>query len=235
MGRSEELAKLREEIIHCTTCPRLVEYRELVSKDKRKAYEDWDYWGRPVPGFGDSSAELVIVGLAPAAHGGNRTGRVFTGDPSASFLMENLHEAGFASQPTSERRDDGLKLVRAYMTAAVRCAPPGNRPTSAEVQNCASYLERELDLLRPKAILALGRLAFDASARYLERRHGIPRRELHFRHGVSRSFGRKVPTLFASYHPSPRNTNTGLLTRESFLEVLRKVRAHLGEQTPEEA
>ena len=214
-------------MVRCTRCPRLVEHRERMAREKRRAYEDWDYWGKPVPGFGDPEAELAIVGLAPAAHGANRTGRMFTGDPSAAFLMEHLHETGFANQPTSERRDDGLALRNAYITAAVRCAPPENRPRAAEVHNCAPYLEEELDLLRPRALLALGHLAFQAATRYLEVRFGVRRRALDFEHGGVYEFKSEMPVLFASYHPSPRNVNTGLLTKEAFLGVLRRVQSFL--------
>ncbi|MFQ5987148.1 MAG: uracil-DNA glycosylase [Thermoplasmata archaeon] len=223
------LAELRERVIGCTRCPRLVAFRHEVSERKRRAYEDWTYWGRPVPGFGDPEADLVIVGLAPAAHGGNRTGRIFTGDPSAAFLMRGLHEAGFANQPTSESREDGLRLHNAYMTAAVRCVPPDNRPVAGEIANCSSYLQEELDLLRPRAILALGHLAFNAATRFLTHRFGVRGRQLKFQHGGVYGFKSDMPVLFASYHPSPRNTNTGLLSAESFRGVLRRVRASLAD------
>lgn len=223
----ETLEALRETIISCRRCPRLVEHRERVAREKRRSFEEWEYWGRPVPGFGDPEARLAIVGLAPAGHGGNRTGRVFTGDPSAAFLTRGLHEVGFANQPTSEHRGDGLRLRDAYITAAVRCAPPGNRPTAEEVHTCAPYLWKELDLVRPHALLALGHLAFQAATRYLERRFGVRRTKLRFGHGAVFEFKPGMPALFASYHPSPRNTNTGLLSRDSFLEVLRAVRTYL--------
>ncbi len=223
----DALETLRETIVSCRRCPRLVDHRERVAQKKRRSFEDWEYWASPVPGFGDPTAGLAIIGLAPAAHGGNRTGRVFTGDPSAAFLMRGLHEAGYANQPTSESRDDGLRLRDAYITAAVRCAPPGNRPTAEEVHNCAPYLWEELDLVRPKALLALGHLAFQAATRYLEQRFGVRRTKLRFGHGAAFEFKSEMPALFASYHPSPRNTNTGLLSRESFLVVLRTVRTYL--------
>lgn len=221
------LAELRERVVRCRRCPRLVAYREHVAQEKRAAYRDDTYWGRPVPGFGDPSARLAIIGLAPAAHGGNRTGRVFTGDPSAAFLMRALHAAGFANQPRSEHRGDGLRLRDTYITAAVRCAPPGNRPSAEETRNCAPYLWEELDRLQPRALLALGHFAFQAAARYLERRFGVQRRALRFRHGALFEFGSEMPVLFASYHPSPRNTNTGRLTEASFRQVLTRVRAYL--------
>src|SRR5271169_1313257 len=156
------LSVLNQEIISCRKCQRLVEYREKVAREKRRAFREWTYWGKPVPGFGDPNAALLILGLAPAAHGANRTGRVFTGDRSGDFLYKALHKAGFASQPTSANREDGLKLQNAYIAAAVRCAPPANKPWPREILNCRRYLERELAILRPKAILALGKIAWDA-------------------------------------------------------------------------
>lgn len=225
----DQLSSLRRRIIACRTCPRLAEYRERVAREKRRAFLDWTYWGRPVPGFGDPRAQLVIIGLAPAAHGGNRTGRVFTGDPSAAFLMRGLFEAGIANQPSSETKDDGLRLFDAYITAAVRCAPPGNKPSAVEIHRCAPYLHEEMDILEPMAILTLGRLAFDAAKRYMTERHGVPPTDIDFRHGVVYEYGPEVPALFVSYHPSPRNTQTGLMSRESFQGVLDRVARWLRE------
>lgn len=223
------LAALRERIVACRQCPRLVEHRERVAREKRRRFADWDYWGLPVPGFGDPAARLCIVGLAPASHGGNRTGRVFTGDPSAVFLMAALHRAGFASQPTSERRDDGLRLHDAYILAALRCAPPNDRPTAAELERCRPFLEEELGLLAGvRAVLALGRVAFDGYARAIGSAEGSARSRLAFRHGARYDLGDGLPTLFASYHPSPRNTNTRRLTAEAFTGVLADIRDHLG-------
>src|ERR1051325_11011266 len=162
---STSLYVLNEQIVACRKCARLVKYREEVARVKRRAFRDWEYWGRPVPGFGDPRAELFILGLAPAAHGGNRTGRVFTGDRSGDFLYAALYKAGFANQPTSVQRDDGLMLINAFVAAAVRCAPPANKPLPSEILNCRGYLERELALLKPKVILALGKIAWDV---YLE-------------------------------------------------------------------
>ncbi len=192
-------------------------------------FRDWEYWGKPLTGFGDRNAQLLILGLAPAAHGGNRTGRMFTGDSSASFLMRGLHKFGFANQPYSESRDDGLELRNAYMTAIVRCAPPKNKPTREEVKNCNPYLVRELALLpRVGVVLALGRLAFETYVRML-RRHGVVSRPLKFKHGASYKIPGPTLYLVASYHPSRQNTQTGKLTRPMFNSALRKVVAALHE------
>lgn len=153
---------VNEEIVACRKCPRLVEYLEKVAREKRRAFREWTYWGKPIPGFGDPRAELLILGLAPAAHGGNRTGRVFTGDRSGDFLCAALYKAGFANQPTSVRRDDGLRLKNAYIVATIRCAPPANKPLPSEIANCRGYLVRELEILQPKAVLALGKIGWDA-------------------------------------------------------------------------
>jgi len=206
-------------------------YREEVAQTKRRAYRDWDYWGKPVPGFGDPRAELLIIGLAPAAHGGNRTGRVFTGDRSGDFLYRMLYRAGFANQPTSLRRDDGLQLDNAYVTATIRCAPPENKPLPEEISNCRAYLEAELELLRPRAVLALGRIAFDSYLRLLRDRGQLAaRRPFRFRHGASHALPGNLPRLFAAYHPSQQNTQTGRLTPAMFLGVLRKIRRFLQER-----
>jgi uracil-DNA glycosylase family 4 len=223
-----ELRVLNEQIIACRKCRRLVRWREAVARRKRRAYRDWDYWGRPVPGFGDPAAELLILGLAPAAHGGNRTGRVFTGDRSGDFLFRMLHRAGFANQPHSLHRDDGLRLQNAYLCAAVRCAPPANRPHPQEIAHCRPYLARELELLRPRAVLALGRIAFEAYLSLLVEQGRLPARTgYHFRHGASYALPDGLPRLFASYHPSQQNTQTGRLTPAMFLGVLRRIRRYL--------
>jgi uracil-DNA glycosylase family 4 len=221
------LQQLSQEIISCRKCPRLVEFREKISREKRKQFSDFDYWGKPIPGYGDPRARLIVVGLAPAAHGGNRTGRVFTGDSSAKFLVKHLYEAGFASQPTSEKRDDGLVYRDCYVTAAVRCVPPDNRPTREEIQTCASYFDRELLMLKDsKAILALGKVAFDSVLDFSRRYYGS-KGSFHFKHGLKFKFAENFPIVFASYHPSPRNTNTGKLTSQMFARVLNQTRREL--------
>jgi uracil-DNA glycosylase len=209
-----------------------VKYREEVAREKRRAFQNWNYWGKPVPGFGDPDAQLVILGLAPAAHGGNRTGRVFPGDRSGDFLYEALYRAGFANQPKSTRRGDGLRLPNAYVAAAARCAPPGNKPLPAELSNCRPYFERELEILRPRAILALGRIAMMCYLELLKRRGKIASFARYpFAHGASYDFGLDVPRLFASYHPSQQNTFTGKLTQPMLTRVLRKIRRFLETNT----
>jgi len=188
----------------------------------RKAYSSQAYWRRPVPGFGDVNGRLLILGLAPASQGGNRTGRVFTGDSSGRFLVRALHEAGFANQPTSESVDDGLAYTDCYLTAAVKCAPPGDKPLPQEFENCSDYLDREIELMQNlRAVLALGSLAFGAYLGYL-RRKGTQVRSVKFGHGAKYSLG-EGPTLYASFHPSPRNTNTGKLTHTMLVEVLKTI------------
>ena len=215
----DSFERLSGEIVECRKCPRLVGWREHVASEKRAAFRDWDYWGRPLPGFGDPRAELVVVGLAPAAHGGNRTGRVFTGDRAGDWLYRALHRAGYANQPNSDQRDDGLRLKGAYVTAAVRCAPPGNKPTTEERDACLPYLERELALLRQaRVIVPLGGFAYQAVSRLTDLR---PRPR--FGHGVEArlSDGRIV---ICSYHPSQQNTFTGRLTEEMLDTVFRRAR-----------
>jgi len=224
------LTALNNEIVACQKCPRLRAHCTEVARAKRRAYRDWDYWGKPVPGFGDARAQLLIVGLAPGAHGANRTGRMFTGDRSGEFLYAQLHQAGFASQPTSENRADGLRLINAYITAVARCAPPDNQPTPAEIASCRPYLLREMEILRPRVVLALGKIAFDGYLRCLLERGDITSRATyHFAHGAS--YAMALPPgplqLFAAYHPSQQNTQTGRLTPQMFLSVLRRIRKHL--------
>jgi uracil-DNA glycosylase family 4 len=225
---SSPLRVLNEEIVCCRKCPRLVKYREKVARDKRRAYRDWEYWGKPVPGFGDVQAELLILGLAPAAHGANRTGRMFTGDRSGDFLYGALHKAGFANQPASLNRHDGLELQHAYIAAACRCAPPDNKPLPREVSNCRSYLERELEILKPKAILALGKIAWDAYLEILKQRGIIASRTPYkFAHGAEAEVAAGTPRLFAVYHPSQQNTQTGRVTPAMYSKVLLRIRRFL--------
>ena len=220
---------LNQQIIACTRCPRLVEYRAEVGRIKRRAYQDWDYWARPVPGFGDPRARLLIIGLAPGAHGANRTGRMFTGDSSGDFLYRALFETGFASRPTSVSRDDGLKLPDAYIGAAVRCAPPDNKPSVEEIRSCRSYLEQELAMLkRLRVIVALGRLAFDVYLSILRSQGKIARRSgFVFAHGAEYTTGPRQPPLICSYHPSQQNTFTGKLTQAMLRAVFLKARRRI--------
>jgi len=220
-----ELVVLNQEIVACTRCPRLVAYRRKIGREKRRAYLNWDYWARPVPGFGDPQARVLILGLAPGAHGSNRTGRPFTGDGSGHFLYRVLHQAGFASQPTATHRDDGLTLRDAYITAAVRCVPPQNKPTPKEISCCAQFLDREFQLLSDvKLVVALGKIAFDAYLNYLKRSGVLQSKSgLVFAHGAEY----RLPgghSLLCAYHPSLQNTNTGKLTEKMLLDVFKKAR-----------
>jgi uracil-DNA glycosylase family 4 len=217
------LTVLHHEVIACTRCPRLVEYREQVAREKRRAYRDCEYWGKPVPGFGDPDARVLILGLAPGAHGSNRTGRLFTGDASGKFMFPVLHETGFANQPIATDLNDGLKLKNLYITAAVRCAPPANKPTPQELAACSQFLDREIEgLQKVKVVVALGKIGFDAFLNYLKRRGLLLNRQRYlFKHGASyRLPDGKV--LLASYHPSNQNTQTGKLTRELFVEIFKE-------------
>ncbi|MEW6543876.1 MAG: uracil-DNA glycosylase [Nitrospirota bacterium] len=219
------LTVLHERIVRCRKCPRLVAYRTAVARTKRRQFHDWTYWGRPVPGFGDPRARLFVVGLAPAAHGGNRTGRVFTGDRSGDWLYEALHRFGFASQPQSTHRGDGLRLMDCYVAAAVRCAPPGNKPLPKEFEACRPYLLEELRLLkRLRVVVALGKIAFDhylRACRALGR--PVPSPLPRFGHGTVCRLPWGV-TLIGSYHPSQQNTFTGTLTKPMFHAVFRDAR-----------
>jgi uracil-DNA glycosylase family 4 len=218
------LAALTDEIVACRACPRLVEWRETVGRDKRAAFRDETYWARPVPGFGDDRARVLVAGLAPAAHGGNRTGRVFTGDRSGDWLFGAMHRTGFANQAMSVSCDDGLELRGAYVAAAVRCAPPANKPTPAERDRCLPYLARELELLdRVRVVVALGGFAYDAIARVLALAGtplSTPRPR--FGHGVEASTA--GPTVLCSYHPSQQNTFTGKLTMPMLDAIFQRAR-----------
>jgi uracil-DNA glycosylase family 4 len=225
------LDKLNREIVACTRCPRLVEYRQKIAREKRRAYLDWEYWGRPVPGFGDPEARVLILGLAPGAHGSNRTGRPFTGDGSGYFMYPVLYRTGFASQPNATHRGDGLELKDAYITAVVRCAPPANKPTPGEIANCAPYLDRELEgLKKVRVVVCLGRVAFDGYLNYLKRRGLLASKNGHaFAHGARYELP-DGKILLASYHPSQQNTQTGKLTEKMFQKIFEQAANLLGNQ-----
>ncbi len=217
MNVNNQIKNLNKRIIHCRKCPRLTVYRQKVAKEKTRRFVDEKYWGRPLTGFGDFDARLLIIGLAPAAHGGNRTGRMFTGDSSGDWLAKTLYENGFASQPTSVRVNDGFKLTDAYITASVRCAPPQNKPTREEFENCFPYLKEEFSLLKEiVVIVCLGRIAFDTCCKLLDIT-GIK-----FAHG--KSFSHKHLTVICSYHPSRQNTQTGRLTWKQWSAIFEKAR-----------
>jgi uracil-DNA glycosylase len=222
------LTVLNREVIVCTRCPRLVAYREQIAREKRRAYRDHEYWGKPVPGFGDPEARVLIMGLAPGAHGSNRTGRPFTGDASGKFMFPVLYETGFANQPEATDRNDGLALKDLYITAAVRCAPPDNKPLPQELLNCSQFLDRELaGLEKVKVVVALGKIGFDAYLHYMKRRglfggeQRYPFKHYLFKHGASYLLP-DGKVLLASYHPSNQNTQTGKLTREMFVEIFKE-------------
>lgn len=219
---ADQLIALSERVIACERCPRLREHCRQVAIEKRRAYRGWEYWGRPVPSFGDPEARLLIVGLAPGAHGANRTGRMFTGDSSGDFLYSALHAAGFASQPESTHRGDGLRLIDCYITASGHCAPPDNKPLPEELRNCRPYLDEELRLMKPRlrAIVALGRIAFDTCLAA----HGIARSRHQFAHDRAHKLGGGLPVLISSYHPSQQNTSTGRLTQAMLRSVFRRAR-----------
>jgi uracil-DNA glycosylase family 4 len=225
---SDSLARVTDEVTTCERCPRLREWCREVARVKVRRFTTEEYWGRPVPGFGDPKARLLIVGLAPAAHGGNRTGRIFTGDRSGDFLFAALHRAGFANQPTSVSRGDGLRLEGLYIAAVARCAPPANKPLPEEIRSCREYLTRELALLtRLGAVLVLGKIAMDGFLAVLRQQGRVPPRKAYaFGHGVSHDLGGGL-RLFGSYHPSQQNTFTGKLTPAGMDAVLRAVRVHL--------
>jgi uracil-DNA glycosylase len=220
----KNLESLNAEIIVCRKCPRLVEWREDVARVKRKAYLEHEYWGKPVPGFGDPKARVLVVGLAPGAHGSNRTGRQFTGDASGGFLFPALHRAGFASQAEAESRSDGLLLKDMYITASGRCAPPDNKPTLEELNNCQPYLEQELKILNPKVIVCLGRIAFERILKIYSIRNSMYK----FGHGASYPLENGL-WLLCSYHPSQQNTSTGKLTIPMFDQIWARARSLLNE------
>lgn len=232
MTQKSQLEKLNQEIISCYKCPRLVAWREEVARVKRKAYRDQEYWGKPVPGFGDPNARILIVGLAPGAHGSNRTGRNFTGDASGRFLYPALYRAGFANRPTAVSQNDGLRLTDVYLAASARCVPPDNKPTVEELNNCQPYLERDLEILKPKVIVCLGRVAFERILKI----YGVRTPAWKFAHGAlyklnadsqnmsPRRHGDADHWLLCSYHPSQQNTLTGRLTIKMFDEIWTKAK-----------
>jgi len=225
----ERLLSLNRAVVECRVCPQLVNYRESVAKIKKKQFLSWNYWGKPVPGFGDIKAPIMVIGLAPAPHGGNRTGRVFTGDRSADFLVKAFFEAGYANRPRSVDANDGLELHGVYMTAAVKCVPPDDRPTTEEISNCAHFLKSELEICsRSRVILCLGQLAYRSTMILLKQDNLFSYKIPKFEHGleIGLSDGRKV---FASYHPSPRNTQTGKLTMNMFGSHLQRINKGLGQ------
>jgi len=217
------LEHLNAEIIACRKCPRLVAWREEVARTKRRAYQDQEYWGKPVPGFGDPNARVLVVGLAPGAHGSNRTGRQFTGDASGDFLFPALYRAGFANQPSAESRSDGLLLKDMYITASGRCAPPGNKPSPEELNNCQPYLERELEILRPKVIVCLGRIAFERILKIYSVRNSAWK----FGHAALYRLENGI-WILCSYHPSQQNTLTGKLTAGMFDDIWKKAKTLIG-------
>lgn len=229
------LAILNQSITACTSCPRLIDHCQTVAIAKRRAYRDWKYWGKPVPSFGDPAARLLIVGLAPGAHGANRTGRMFTGDRSGDFLYRSLHRAGFASQPKSRTSDDGLLLHDAWITAAAHCAPPDNKPSPEELRRCRPWLEQEFEIFRnARVVVALGKIAFDACLAVLKQRGQIERTsQFRFGHGVLHDL---QPAVLTSYHPSQQNTSTGRLTPQMLDDVfLHAARIIEGESEPDRA
>jgi uracil-DNA glycosylase family 4 len=225
MAEAATLATLNARIVSCELCPRLRAHCTEVARTRRRAYADWEYWGRPVPSFGDPQARVMALGLAPGAHGSNRTGRPFTGDGSGDFLYPVLHEAGFASQPKAVSRDDGMKLSGLWITAMARCAPPGNKPTPEELRNCAPWLDQEMKLLTDlRVVVCLGRIAFDGLLAHEMRTGKLKKRtEFVFAHGAEYKLPNGLIAI-ASYHPSLQNTNTGKLTREMLLKVFKRAR-----------
>jgi uracil-DNA glycosylase len=219
------LTELNSELISCMRCPRLVEWREQIATEKRRAYRDWDYWGKPVPGFGDKQAQVFVVGLAPGAHGSNRTGRQFTGDASGDFLYPALFRAGFASQPHSISREDGLELINLYTSPVCHCVPPENKPSKRELDNCEPFLIKELEIIKPKVLVALGRVALDRIMNIFF----IRKPNIRFAHNLTHNLpgGR---WLVSSFHPSRQNTQTGRLTAHMFDEVWETVRVLLKEK-----
>jgi uracil-DNA glycosylase len=218
--------KLNQRIVRCQLCPRLVPYRERIGREKKREFRDWEYWAKALPSLGDPRARLLIIGLAPAAHGANRTGRMFTGDSSGRWLFRALHKAGLANQPSWQHRDDGLRLIDSYITAVCHCAPPANKPLPKEIENCSVYLDEELNRLKnARVVIVLGKIAFDNYLKGLRRqRMELPKPLPRFAHDTIYQLGADLPTLIASYHPSRQNTNTGKLTEPMFDAVFARAK-----------
>ncbi len=229
MSSPRWLIQLNKDIVACELCPRLRAHCEQIAREKRRAYRDCDYWGKPVPGFGDPEARVLILGLAPGAHGSNRTGRPFTGDGSGNFLYRVLHATGFASQPTATHKEDGMELRGAYITSVGRCAPPGNKPTPRELANCSPFLDRELAGLKDvRVIVLLGKIAFDGYLSALKRQgYEFRRKDYEFAHGAEFKMPNGLQVV-CSYHPSLQNTNTGKLTEKMMRDVFRRARKLAG-------
>ena len=220
------IEQLKRKIIDCRKCDRLVQFREKIALEKRKAYSNWKYWGKPVPGFGSKNAKIMVLGLAPAAHGGNRTGRVFTGDRSAEFLFRCLHHVRLSNQASSEHRNDGLELD-VFITTAVKCVPPGDKPTPKEKKNCEVFLNKEFEMLKNiKVVLGLGKIGFDSYLKYVRKKYPIKMKDYKFGHGVRYEMPNKL-ILFGAFHPSPRNVNTGRLNFEMMVEFLKRIKSEL--------
>jgi len=217
---------LEEKVIKCRKCDRLVQFREKIAQEKRKSYSEWEYWGKPVPGYGSKDAKIMILGLAPAAHGGNRTGRVFTGDKSAEFLFKCLHHVGLSNQPNSDHRHDGLELT-GYITAAVKCVPPGDKPTAQEKANCEVFLNEEFNILKNiKIVLGLGKIGFDSCLKYVRKSYPLKMKDYKFGHGVRYEMPNNL-ILYGSFHPSPRNVNTGRLNFDMMVNFLNVIKSEL--------
>jgi uracil-DNA glycosylase family 4 len=227
-SQGSSLEVLNRRIVACEACPRLRAYCAEIARLRRRQWRDWEYWGRPVPSFGDPAARVLVMGLAPGAHGSNRTGRPFTGDGSGDFMFPVLYEAGFASQPRSERRDDGMRLSDMWISASVRCAPPANKPTPEEQRNCAHWLDEEIALLTNlRVVVCLGKIGFDAIVAYFVRSGVLTSRKgVEFSHGAEYKLTNGLH-LLATYHPSLQNTNTGKLTKQMFLKIFQRARAML--------
>ena len=220
------IKSLEKKVIKCRRCIRLVNFREKIAIEKRKSYADWEYWGKPVPGYGTETAKIMILGLAPAAHGGNRTGRVFTGDKSAEFLFKCLYHVGLSNQSNSEHRNDGLKL-NGYITAAVKCVPPGDKPTAEEKENCEKFLDEEFEMLKNiKIVLGLGKIGFDSCLKYIRKQYPLKMKDYKFGHGVRYEMPNDI-TLYGAFHPSPRNVNTGRLNFDMMVKFLNQIKDEL--------